>query len=109
MLLKRTFVIAAASMVGTIASSAIPRRATARYADIMGCEVTCPVAAGGWPFAYVVDYPGLSPSGSADVLGYLLGVDRLLHGSLAATFLCWLLFFAVLLLWYAHVEKSLKR
>lgn len=103
MAVERALVVAAASMVATIASSAIPGTVTTRYADIMGCEVSCPMDAGGWPFAYVVDYPGLSPSGSADFLGYLIGVDMLLHASFAATSLCWVLIFAVLRFWYTRV------
>lgn len=80
-------VLAAAA---TLASSAIPGMVSATYPEIMGCSQACQVAAGGWPFPYAVDYPGLSPGGSAGLLGVVLGVDQLWAGSLAATFACWL-------------------
>ena len=84
-------VLFAAAIAGvlTLGSSFIPRTVSAQYDDIMGCEQSCQVAAGGWPFAYAVDYPGLSPLGSADIVGLLLGVDMLRVGALAATFACW--------------------
>ena len=80
----------------TAGSSFVHRKVSATYADIMGCEQSCQLAAGGWPFAYVVDYPGLSPSGSADLVGLFIGVDKLWLGSLTATFLVWSIFFAFL-------------
>jgi hypothetical protein len=42
----------------------------------MGCEAGCEVAAAGWPAPYVVDYPGISVVGSADLLGALVGEDK---------------------------------
>jgi len=86
--------------VATLASSAIPRMVSAAYPDIMGCAQACQVPAGGWPFPYVVDYPGLSPVGSASLVGVVMGVDHLWAGSLAATFACWVGLFAAVV-WIA--------
>ena len=75
----------------------------ATYPDIMGCESACLVAAGGWPFPYLVDYPGLSPAGSASLIGAMLGVDVIWPDELATTFLFWLAM-SVLAVW-ALVRK----
>lgn len=80
---------AVAALALTLASSAWRSDASVTYSDIMGCEAACTVAAAGWPFAYVVDYPGLSPAGSASVLGALLGIDQWRPGALFASFACW--------------------
>ena len=108
MALKRIFTVATLAAIATIGSSAIPRHVTATYADISGCEVSCRVAAGGWPFAYVADYPGLSPVASADFLGYLVGADMLLPVPFAATVLFWSMLFSFLPLSYAHLKDASK-
>lgn len=59
-------VLAAAA---TLASSGIPGMVSATYPDIMGCSEGCQVAAGGWPFPYAIDNPGISPVGSASMIG----------------------------------------
>ena len=56
------------------------------------CDTGCLAAAAGWPIAYVVDGHGLSPHGSADFIGMLLGLDRL--DGLRAI-LNWLLWFCI--------------
>ena len=84
--------VAWAALMGacaTAASSLIAGHTNAQYPDIGGCEKSCDVVAGGWPFHYLVDYPGLSPTGSVDILGALLGHDHLHLGPLAATFAFW--------------------
>lgn len=80
--------ISVIAAVTTIVSSAVPGTVFARYPDIMGCEQSCSVVAGGWPFPYLVDYPGISPAGSVSL--FMLDVDVIWPGALAATFLCWL-------------------
>jgi len=56
------------------------------------CHTGCLAAAAGWPLAYIVDGHGLSPHGSADFIGMLLGLDRL--DGLRAV-LNWLLWFSI--------------
>lgn len=57
------------------------------------CRNGCLAAAAGWPLAYIVDGHGLSPHGSADFIGMLLGLDRL--DGLRAV-LNWLLWFSMI-------------
>lgn len=73
----------------TLLSSSWPTELMARYTGIMGCETACRVAGAGWPFPFLVDYPGLSPAGSASLVGAVLGVDMVRPGALAMSFVCW--------------------
>ncbi len=74
----------------TLASVAIPGRVTVRYADIEGCAQGCDVAAGGFPVPLIADYPGISPVGSVDGSGALVGMDVVSWGRFAGTFGVWL-------------------
>lgn len=104
---KGFFGVTVLSGLATISSSFINRTVSAVYPDILGCERSCETAAGGWPFPFVVDYPGLSPGGTADLVGALLGVDRLWFGSLAGTFFSWLIiFYALLFVWRLWRRES---
>jgi hypothetical protein len=89
-LLKRTLLACAAAVMATLASSAIPGRVRAIYPGTLDCQQGCDFVAGGWPFPYLVDHPGISPTGSVSLVNGVLGVDLVWPGSLAATFLCWL-------------------
>lgn len=73
----------------TLLSTAAPRTVAMTYPDIMGCEQSCEVAAAGFPVAFIVDYPGLSPVGSADLAGALLGLDRTLWDRAAVAYVFW--------------------
>lgn len=53
------------------------RSASATYPDIMGCEVSCRVAATGWPLIFVRDYTGMSVVNTADILEVVFAADRL--------------------------------
>lgn len=87
----RTVVLAATSaLVATMVSSVVYCSVSAVYPDIMGCEHGCYVAAGGWPVAYLVDYPGISPVGTVSLTDALLGVDRFRAASFALSLLFWL-------------------
>jgi hypothetical protein len=55
----------------------------------MGCETGCEVAAAGWPAPYLVDYPGISVVGTANLSGALLGEDKFHLLPFALTFLFW--------------------
>lgn len=106
---RTMLLVALLAAAATCASGAISGTVSASYPDIMGCEQACRVAAGGWPFAYAVDYPGISPVGSASMTGAVLGVDKLWAGSLAATFGCWLALFACTAQWLPLKFKQSSR
>lgn len=74
--MRRALASAAAGVALALLSSAIPGAAWATYPEIMGCELGCRVAAAGWPLPYLVDYPGISVVGSADLSGALVGEDH---------------------------------
>ncbi|KQS54456.1 hypothetical protein ASG17_12600 [Brevundimonas sp. Leaf363] len=86
------------SLIVTVASSAVPS------SHVLNCVETedpgpCVQTAGGFPFAYVVDSPYLSPRGSADVVSALLGLDIFLwHGFFADVLVWWLVALASLAL-----------
>ena len=88
----------AVGLLLALLSSLVPGRAKAIYAEIMGCEAGCAVAAAGWPVPYVVDYPGISAAGSADLIGALLGEDRVRWLAFGLTALFWTATAAALLL-----------
>lgn len=108
-MLKRGFWILLWAAAAALLSSVVPRQVVARYGDIMGCEQSCVVAAGGWPFAYAVDYPGLSVGGRADALEVLLGEDRLWMASFALTFAYWVVMVAAVVALAALLKATLPR
>ena len=90
--MKRVWVIALASAVAlTLLSTAVPGSATAQYEEIMDCERGCEVAAAGYPFPFIIDYPGLSPAKRASLLGAILGIDHVSWSRAAASFGAWFL------------------
>ena len=88
--MRRVVLVVALALGLTLLSALVPGHVDATYADIMGCEQGCPAAAAGFPFPFVVDYPGISPVGSVSLSGALLGMDVVWWGRAAATFACWL-------------------
>lgn len=97
MLLKRTLLAAVFAVAATLASSVVPGHVRVAYPGSMDCAHGCESVAGGWPFPYLVDHPGISPTGAVSLVNGVLGVDLIWPGSLAATFACWLgLFVAIL-------------
>jgi hypothetical protein len=87
---KRTLMALLFAAIATLVSSTIPGWVRDVDPGSMHCQQGCDVVAAGWPFPYIVDYHGLSPVGSADVLGALFGLDFIWPGAMAATFLFWL-------------------
>ena len=85
-----TLVLAA---VVALASSAVAGKVRAAYPGTMDCEQGCDFLAAGWPFPYLVDHPGISPTGSVSLVGGVLGVDIIWYGSLTATYAFWLALF----------------
>jgi len=87
---KRLLVIVlVVSTLATLASSAIRGHATVNYPDVEGCSAGCTVAAAGWPFPYLADYPGLSPAGRTSLMEALTGSDHVLWTSFVATWVAW--------------------
>lgn len=82
------------AVAATLSSSLVPATVIATYPDIMKCEQSCLVVAGGWPLPYLVDYPGISPVNSVSLSEGLLGDDVIWLGALATTFSFWLVLFA---------------
>ena len=107
---KRGFTLAlSAGILLALLSSWIESRSRATYMDIDGCVVACDVAAAGWPFAYALDYPGLSVAGSAGIVGILLGEDRLDWLKFGLTTLFWVLLAAVGLLTARRLRRFIRR
>ena len=98
------FVFVAATLL-VLASSLVPGRALVNYPDIDGCDTGCTVAAAGWPFPYVADYPGLSPAGAASLGGAILGEDHLLWTALIADWGVWAVV-AGLLAWLVRRRRA---
>lgn len=82
--------VSVSAATAALASSAVPGSVRAVYPGSMDCAQGCQFVAGGWPFPYLVDHPGISPVGSVSLLGGLLGEDIIWPGSLLATFVFWL-------------------
>lgn len=95
---RRVVLALAAGLILALASTAVPGRTRAHYPDIMGCEAGCVVAAAGWPAPYAVDYLGISPVGSADLVGALFGLDRFRPAAFGLTWLFWTAVTAALVL-----------
>jgi hypothetical protein len=90
-LTRYALIIVSAGLVMALLSSFQPGRAKATYPEIMGCEVSCNVAAAGWPVPYLIDYPGISVVGSANLSGGFLGEDKFRGSYFALTWGFWTL------------------
>jgi hypothetical protein len=95
--LKKKSLVVVLAALSTFASAFVKGSAQVIYTDIAGCENSCRVAATGFPFAFIADYPGLSPTKSASLIGAFLGLDRFLVGPLIASFICWVVFVTVII------------
>lgn len=76
-----------AALGTALVSSAVPGRVRMAYAGSMDCRQGCDFVAGGWPFLYLVDEPGISPVGSVSLADGLLGADIIRPGAFSATLL----------------------
>jgi hypothetical protein len=76
--------------VATLCSTVVAGKVSAVQLGNPGCENDCDYLAAGWPYPYIVDGPGVSPIGSVDVLGVVMGVDSVFPSALAKTFAFWL-------------------
>ena len=103
----RILLVLACGLALALLSSAKPGRARAVYSEIMGCETGCDVAAAGWPAPFLVDYPGISVVGSADLSGALLGEDKFYLIPFVLTLLFWVAAAtAALLVWRRVSARS---
>jgi hypothetical protein len=69
----KTLLLAVIAAAATLASTAVSGRVTAIQLGNAHCENECDFLAAGWPFPFPVDGPGVSPSGSVDLVGAVLG------------------------------------
>jgi hypothetical protein len=87
---KRLLVIVLVlATLATLASSAKRGHATVNYPDVEACSAGCTVAAAGWPFPYLADYPGQSPAGRTSLAEAITGNDHVLWTSFVLTWLAW--------------------
>lgn len=84
-----TLVVLIAAGGTSLATSAVPGHVRIAYPGSEGCQQGCDFVAGGWPFQYLVDHPGISPFGSVSLTDGLLGADIIKPGALAETLLFW--------------------
>jgi len=78
-----------AAMVCIAATSFIHTHSQESFADIDACTTGCEVAVAGYPWPYLVDYPGISPVGDPSVIDVMLASDQLLTGPLFADLAVW--------------------
>jgi hypothetical protein len=87
--LRRIIKLALISAVLSSLSSCVPGEVIDVVPGSEDCHTGCSAAAAGWPLAYIVDGHGLSPHGSADFVGMLLGLDRLDGPRAVLNYLLW--------------------
>lgn len=78
-----------AAAVTSLATSVVPGHVRVAYPGSEDCQQGCDFVAGGWPFRYLVDHPGISPTGSVSLTEGLLGADIIRPDALAETLLFW--------------------
>ena len=88
MTFKSLSFIVLATLVAIAISGTFPHSTYAVYNE-MGCDTGCAVAGAGFPFAFIMDYPGLSPVGSVSWLGLFEGLDKLNTQNLIFSALVW--------------------
>jgi hypothetical protein len=86
---KQVIKLALISAVVAGLSSCVPREVIDVVPGSLDCHTGCLAAAAGWPVAYIVDGHGLSPHGSANFIGMLLGLDRLDGARAVLNWLLW--------------------
>jgi hypothetical protein len=102
--LRTFFLLVGLATTFTLASSLVPGKANAIQLGDPGCENDCEYVAAGWPLPYIVDGPGISPTGSVDLMGAFFGVDSVIPAALATDYLFWF----ILLLASAGLTRILR-
>lgn len=90
MLFMRALMALIFAAAALLASSLVLGHVREVYPGSLDCQQGCEFVAGGWPFPYVFDEHGLSPVGSVELLGAILGIDYIRPGAMVGTFLFWL-------------------
>lgn len=78
----------------SLATSLVPGHVRVVYPGSEDCQQGCDFVAGGWPFRYLVDSPGVSPFGSVS----LLGEDIIRPGAFVETLVFWICIWAAVIL-----------
>lgn len=78
------------ALFATFTSSMVPTTVIVFVPGSLDCVQGCRFVAGGWPFAYLIDHPGISPRGSVSLIEGLLGVDLIWKREFLLSFLFWL-------------------
>jgi hypothetical protein len=106
--LTRALKLAVVAVFLSAASSCVPGKVIDVVPGSEDCQTGCLAAAAGWPVAYIVDGHGLSPGGSADLVGALLGVDRLDGLRATLNVLLWLSVIAAIRIAFASRHRIIK-
>ena len=93
---RSALLVVVVATVLTLASSFIRGDTLVNYPDVDGCTTGCTVAAAGWPFPYLADYPGVSPGGSTSLVEAVTGSDHVLWTAFVASWLAWVAAIALL-------------
>jgi hypothetical protein len=88
----------------TLASIFVKSSTHASYLDA-DCAGSCQVAAAGFPFPFIADYPGISPVGSVSLFDAILGYDDFLIGSFVASYMYWTAIIAIVVRLLSTVRK----
>ncbi len=88
----------------TFASTFVTGSTHASYLDA-GCAGSCRVVAAGFPFPFIADYPGISPVGSVSLSEAIIGVDHFLISPFVASYMCWVVFVAVIIRLLSLVKR----
>jgi len=99
-------VVLTAAVGTSLATSAVPGHVRVAYLGSEDCQQGCDFVAGGWPFQYLVDHPGISPFGSVSLIDGLLGADIIMPGALAETFAFWACVWTVAIWVTRRVRRS---
>ena len=78
--LRRLLTTAVVAVILTMASSIVPgTRVEVQDWDCPPSPTSCArrVVATGFPIPYIADYHGISPVGSADLIGAAMGIDKI--------------------------------
>lgn len=100
-------VVAVLAIVTSLSSSVVRGSARIAYPGSTDCARGCDFVAGGWPFFYLVDNPGISPRGSISLIDGLTGSDIVRAGPLCATLIFWACVWAALI-WVARRSGLLR-
>ena len=109
---KRVLTIAGIALAATLVSSVVEStRSVVQDWDCPPAPLSCArdVVVVGFPFPYIYDYHGLSPVGSADLMGVLLDMDHFHWMPFAGNFALYSLLAGLIVLAGARARSLRKR